>query len=120
MAKNSEISIVNPIRITKLLLPVTVHSAASPLTCSTSALTSSLNQSISQKAKPARIAFQLRRSTSTEYTYTTSVSNVTVDHWKWPGARSSLSASRVKGSATDSTSASIDAAPAGEGSQVHR
>ncbi len=65
IAKNSEISTVRPIRITKLLVPVTVHSAAWPSRCSTSALTISLNQSISQKARPARIALQFARWTST-------------------------------------------------------
>ena len=63
--KKSEISTFRPIRITKLLCPVTVHSAASPLKCRTSALMISLTQSISQNATPVSTAFQFWRSIST-------------------------------------------------------
>ncbi len=65
MAKNSEISTVRPMRMTKLEWPVTVQSAALPLKWRTSALTISLNQSISQKARPASTALQLARCAST-------------------------------------------------------
>ena len=52
IAKKSVISMFSPIRITKLLEPVTVHSAACPSKCRNSALMISFAQSISQKVIP--------------------------------------------------------------------
>jgi len=65
IAKKSEISTVSPMRIRKLVLPVTVHSAAWPLKWRISALMISFIQSISQNAIQASTAFQLDRSIST-------------------------------------------------------
>ncbi len=47
------------------MLPVTDHTGARSVKCSTSALATSLIQSISQKAIPASTMSQRRRSTST-------------------------------------------------------
>ena len=55
----------SPIRIRKLVSPVTVQSGARSVAWKIAELTSSLNQSISQNASPARMMSQRRRSTST-------------------------------------------------------
>ena len=48
----------------KLVWPVVVQTAARSVPCSTSALATSLIQSMHQTVSPARMALQLRRSTS--------------------------------------------------------